>query len=803
MSRKTFLGALLAVALATGAQAANDVMDGKLTVAVDAQVGVQARQTDDSVEKFNEYRDVQTGFFLDDFRFSADGTDSPYYVGFRARHALRADETYKLGFGRHGQYGVRFSYDSLPHNFAQGKLLYSGVGTGDLVIADQLQADLQALEQTENDRDAAANKVNPLVDVTGEDALTKGIVDGLYSTRDFTVLKLKREKASLAFDYDVANDVKTWMKVSHEKRDGARTINAGSYERWDQGAAGLTHLKDLFTISGAELAEPVDYRTIVFAVGAGVYKKAWLADAEYSFTDFNNDYSALRWDNALRSTDEIGRTAAAGGATLGNNYNRGRFVRGQLGLPPDSQSHQVNFNGSVELPLHSRFAASLGYGLIEQNQAFNPFSLNTAISPRAGLDVTNPAALPESGLHGAVTTLTQSYVLSSKPIESLSLAAKYRFYKYKNDTRRISLPGYAAWGESDWRTVRSDAGTAVQNDTLGFTKHTVDFSADYKVAKPLTVGVETGVEYWDRDEVRVDKTKEFSVGGSFIYRPADFASFKAAYKFAKRTDTGYIEGAVKKNPEAAGLRNFDWAERTRNKADGRLLLYPSDSVSVGFSGQFQRDQFAKDTRFGLKSVEASNGSVDVSYSPSETLNMFASYTREHRRSKIKNGAKDDAFNAAGPLDDSFTTSNFNPYNEWNSNISEDVDTLGFGANVAVIPEKLELDASYNFSHSRTDTYTYNPNGQAKLGNGEAKDWPLVKNSLHEIKADLGYKFTKSIKAGTRYMYEGFHLTDFAWENLQPYMPGYSAENSTRYLFADATYRNYDSHVGMVYLNYSF
>jgi hypothetical protein len=35
------------------------------------------------------------------------------------------------------------------------------------------------------------------------------------------------------------------------------------------------------------------------------------------------------------------------------------------------------------------------------------------------------------------------------------------------------------------------------------------------------------------------------------------------------------------------------------------------------------------------------------------------------------------------------------------------------------------------------------------------------------------------------------------------MAGLTAENSTRFVFADATYKKYEAHVGQVYLAYKF
>jgi hypothetical protein len=87
-----------------------------------------------------------------------------------------------------------------------------------------------------------------------------------------------------------------------------------------------------------------------------------------------------------------------------------------------------------------------------------------------------------------------------------------------------------------------------------------------------------------------------------------------------------------------------------------------------------------------------------------------------------------------------------------------------------------------------------------LLNAVAQDWPTIKSRLHEVYVDLGYQLTSHVKAGARYLYAAYDLDDFAWANMRPYMAGISAENSTRYVFAGATYNAYEAHVASVYLS---
>jgi MtrB/PioB family decaheme-associated outer membrane protein len=823
---------LLSLTVFAGAvQAEMDIMGGKATISGGVDVGVQQRNVDGSVEKFEEYRDVQNGFLLHDLRLKLDSnTAIPYYLDIKVKNPVQDNEFYKLNGGIHGKFSIGLFYDSIPHNFSRGTLLHSGVGTGSLLIPDTIQGNLEALEQTRAERGG-----NPLVDTTGEDAVQQAIVRDLFANRDDLVFKLKREKTGFSLSYNITPDVKTWARVTHEKKLGTRVITAGTYERFAQGASGLTHLSDLFLVTGAELAEPINYRTTVLDVGIGVYKKKWLADITYNFTNFDNNNLALTWDNPFRITDATATNAGGAALVAGDNgFNRGRFGSGLLSMTPDSQSHDFTVNGSVELPMHTRFSAAVTYGLVTQDDAFVPYTLNSALNNLAfagapaalGIDVTNPADLPARNLDGDVRTLAMSYQLTSKPVKPLTVTAKYRYYDYDNKSKQILFPGYPGFGESYWRTFKNDVGgTAndglVINEPLSYTRQNAEVILDYHVIKPLTLSLDGGWELWDRENLRIDDTQELSIGGGFIFKPIKMASLKGSYKFAHRSVAGYVPGntpaeadGTGSNPEALGLVNYDWADRKRHKADLRLQVVPIQSITLGVSGQYLSDEYGRDNRFGLKKAEVIVGALDAAFSPTERMTFYANYTKEYRKSRIQNGAKDDPFDVAGStLDDAFATDNFNPFNYWNSNIHDKTDTVGIGATVQLIPDKLVLDTSYNLSFSKTEFNNFNPNAAAanaagfadgaKLANAVAQDWPTVRDRLHEVRMNLAYSFTKNLKAGITYLYEWYKLDDFAWENMQSYMASVSAENSTKFVFTNSTFKGYEAHVGGVYLSYRF
>ncbi|ABQ27781.1 MtrB/PioB family decaheme-associated outer membrane protein [Geotalea uraniireducens] len=834
MKRKSYKHMTLAMLLSFfatvgAAQADTDIMEGKATISGGINAGVQQKIIDGSREKFEEYRDVQNGFLINDFRLKGDGNTTPYFLDVKIKNPVQDNEFYQLNGGVHGKYNFGLFYDSIPHNFSSGKFLLNDLGGGRYAIGDVIQSQLQANEILRSQRLTYAPPPGGVTNTAGgafinpadaqnqaQDAGMTGIVNNLYGSANTIKLGLKREKTGFAFDYRISDDAKVWTKISNEKRIGTRRINQGTYERYNNGnttAGDRGHIVDFFLAAGIELPETIDYRTTTLNIGTGVYKKNWLADVEYTFTNFDNKVSTLTWDNPFRITDATATNAAATPPALvgtANPFNRGRSATGQMSLTPDSQSHDLAVSGSVELPLHSRVSGTISYGWITQDEAFAPYTRNSAISLIAGtagpgFDVTNPANLPQQDLNGKVATLFQSYQLTSKPVEPLTVTARYRYYDYDNRSDNITFPGYSAFGDSFWRTEKNDVTSGqdapVRNEALSFTRQNAELAIDYHLMKPLTVMVEGFWEGWDREQLRIDGTNELGAGGGFIFKPFKAAKLKGNYRYAHRSVDGYKPGNTAENPEAVGLANYDWADRVRHKADLRLQMMPVEALTVGLSGQYLNDKYGNDNRFGLKKNENVTGAIDIAYAASEALSFYANYVKEYRKGAMQSAAKDDAFN--GSLNSLIPPGGapFNPENYWNTDIYEKVDTFGVGATVQVIPDKLTVNTSYNLSNSKMDFNTVNPNGAVKLANALGQSWPTVRNRLQELKTDIGYNFTKNLKAGVTYLYEWYKLDDFV--NTSAYMAGASVENTTKYLFTGANNFSYDAHVAGAYLSYKF
>lgn len=775
-------------------------------VCSELEFGGRAMSVTGSREKFHEYRDVS--FFFNELELGVQPSGSPYFLDVDVRNATRGDQSYRVSGGSYGTFRAAASFERLPHNFNKGPFILSGFGTRNLGIDGGIQGALQAGEQTRAERGG-----DPTTDATGEDAFQQAVIRSLISTAEPSTFKLTRDRAAFAADLNLGSDAKTWVKVTDERREGARLIGAGTYERYAIGATALTHTKDLFFVSGQELAEPIDYQTTSINAGVGMYKKAWSADLEYTFTEFKDNLDALIWANPFRNTDATATSAAGAAAVAGDNgFNRGRFTRGRMGLPPSNQSHEAAASGSVELPLNGRLTGSVGMGLTTQNTALLSYTLNSAIAGVAGgpTNVTEVAALPTPNFRGEVRTLNQSWKLTMKPLEGLGTALKYRYYDYDNRSDQIVFPGYVAFGEAYWRAVRNDPGAPVSNSRPSYTRQSSELSADYELVKGLTVSGEGFWDLWDYRDLRLDKTNELGVGTGLAWHLGHAAKLHGSWRWSHRTAKDYVYGAQAANPEAIGLANYNWADRIRHRGNLRLEVAATDDLSLGAGGQILNDAFGAAERFGLKSQQTAGANFDLTYEPSEALTVSLDYGRERIRSRMQNGAKDNAFNSASALDDTFNGDSFNPLNYWNSTITEDIDTVGLEATFRPV-EKVELNGGYSLSYSRMRFGVTNPNAaqavatfgrDAKLENGIAQDWPDVVSRTHELRAGGSYQLLENLRLGLNYLFEKYRLNDFT--NTGTYLAGLSStENTTRFVFTGANQFDYTAHVVGTSLNWRF
>jgi MtrB/PioB family decaheme-associated outer membrane protein len=282
--------------------------------------GVRGTSTNGDAARYERYRDLGDGLFLETARVSR--TYRGWLLDFMGDHVGRRDARYGAAVEDPGRIKAAFLWDQIPMLLSRTtRTLYSGIGTGDLTIDDSLQAIVQA-------RPAA---IEPVFD---------------EFSRPFD-LKTRRHIADGSFSYQPTTALTFSTDYRHTDRDG--TIPYG-------GSFGHSSL--------VEFPAPTEYTINEFQGEAEYATDPMILRAGYSGSWFHNDVTSIAFDNPFRLTD-IPATSS----------------RGRLALAPSNSFIDVHALGSVKLPGHSRATAYISTGSLTDADptAILPQTINSSI----------------------------------------------------------------------------------------------------------------------------------------------------------------------------------------------------------------------------------------------------------------------------------------------------------------------------------------------------------------------------------------------------------------------------------------
>jgi MtrB/PioB family decaheme-associated outer membrane protein len=267
--------------------------------------------------RYNEFRDLSNGLFLDNFGTSI--LKSGWLVDLGGTHAGRQDAFYSGEAVRPGSLKIWGSFNRVPWLMSDvTRTIYQGVGTGTLTIPNYVRSLLQA----------DATQVTPVA-----------------ATATPFNLSSARKYSTGGVQYLIDPNTTVNVDVQHMDRSGV-IVGAGT-----------------FGFSAAdELPIPVDHHQT--DVDANVERTVglWLLRAGYTSSWFTNDNQSLAWDNPYQLTDK---------PTLG--------AVGQMALAPNSFMQAVNGAVSVRLPMHTRMTGTVALGSLTDNTTLLPETTNTTL----------------------------------------------------------------------------------------------------------------------------------------------------------------------------------------------------------------------------------------------------------------------------------------------------------------------------------------------------------------------------------------------------------------------------------------
>ncbi len=733
------------------------------------EVGGQYRYvTGERPSKFEEYKNVRKGVLLRRGAIDYNPAGSPSYLTFAFRNASENDQQYRIEGGQYGRFRTTFTWNSYPLLYARGaRSLFSSSVGGVYTVSDAIQTDLQNLDPPFVN---AATTPNP--------ALLTATRNYLAATSPFD-LKTQREILTFEQRFNITSHWSVRLRIFDSKRTGQRPLGTGSYERTPT-ASGIG---DVFRAHAIELPSEINYRTDNFTFGTSYLTRKWGVNFDYTFSMFRNPINAYIYDNPFRITDQQANT--------GGNFNRAAFARGIHSAMPDNNASGFLISGFADLPMYSRWAGAVGWSRWTQNEAFLPFTLNTAITAAnlGGKSPTDITALPKASLEGEVDNLTVDQLLTSRPLRTVTFTFHYRAYEYKNKTAEIIFPGYAAYLESYWRT--SIAGTygtkLIANEPLSYLRQRASAEVIWDITKQLKWRGEYEWEGWNRTNRQASKTNEHKLGTFVSYRPTNQFKVDLDYHFQERTPVTYDPGLLEFNL----LRMFDQSKRLRHDARFKVQWAVTPALGISADYAYLSDDYDQNF-FGATRYVESRGGVDLLYNLKENTTVYANYSREHYRTSLQSIAKTG-------------TPAFDLRNRWNRDDRNVNDNFGIGVTTYLANSKWFLDMNYAINDGRDLITTRNLTDVVPTAftNATAYPFPEAKYRYQEFSIDSNYQIHEKVALGIRYYFEPFTLDDWQTNGLSPYPNDQLAPETDgrRFLLLDSRYTGHKGHIISFYIRF--
>jgi len=379
-----------APAAAPGTQAQPDG-GGAISNVGRVDFGLRAVSLSGDRARYNRFRDLSDGAFLDRFRLER-GNDSWAFLG-EANHVGYRDQRFFGAFESFGRVKAAFQWDQIPL-FISGdtRSLQRDLGGGILGIDDSIQQGIQ-----------------------GSPSALPALSSAIQNATQFD-LRSRRYVAAFDVVYAASRDVDIKFNVRNTDRKGLHLQSFGLLSSPANGVA-------------QELGVPMDHRSTDINAMVEFGNTRALLSAGVNASWFDNRIPVVRFDNPLRFTD------ISAGPSMG-----------QVPMWPSNTRFSFVANGSYKLPARSRALASISIGRASQDEALVPGTINTAL-------VSPPLIRPTADASADIVTMV--YGLNSRPMENVWLNARYRYYDYANKTPHFEaqqLVGDWALGTALWET---------------------------------------------------------------------------------------------------------------------------------------------------------------------------------------------------------------------------------------------------------------------------------------------------------------------------------------------------------------
>ena len=459
-----------------------------------------------------------------------------------------------------------------------------------------------------------------------------------------------------------------------------------------------------FSFTSSLLPVPVEYITDQLEASVAYAGEAWKGRLAYHGSFFRNKNDALTWDNPF---DPV--PVGPGG------------TEGRMALPPDNRFSQLSLSGSWHPGGSLTASGRVAYGRMEQNEDFLPATINSGLSP---------GSLPRDDLGGRVDTLTADLRVTARPADRLTLQGEVYYDDRDNQTPRDS-----------YTQVSDDLfiGDTRTNRPYSFEKLGGEVDGELRVVDSLTAAAGGSLERHERTLQEVEETVTGTVWGELRATPGERVDITLRHLREQRDRSGSYEALGLTPPKNPSLRKFYLADRDRELTRFSLRYLPTHRLSMGLSVDYAEDDYT-DSSAGLTEATDLSSTLDVSYSPLETLTTYAYASLQRIESDIR--GRD---NVTGAL--------------WVYGQKDTIRSAGIGGEIRNVADALDLETELSYSETT---------GEIDVDKaGGAPSFPDLETRLLSFRLGGSYRLSEHTEVGLGYRGERYRTKDFFIDDVAP------------------------------------
>jgi MtrB/PioB family decaheme-associated outer membrane protein len=728
--------------------------------------------------KFEEYRDINNGLFLESLRLRLFRPDEAYSFEISGKDwGLHTQEFHLLG-ERLGQWQLGFDWDQMRHIYStDAQVTELRFGNTFIAPSGSGGAARQPL---------ALYNTNP---PWGCSQPSQGWLSGKSIADCDGQISQQWYTGRLFFSYSPTVNSDFSAEVTRIFKTGERPFGMAF------GSPGGTFV---------EIVQPIDQTIYQFKTLGSYVTELFQLQGSFTASIFVNDDRWVRADNPCNPLPAAIPPTPDPCPAVGNT---GQF--GTTSLPPSNQAYTFNLSGGVNLPMRTRVNANFTYQFRFQNQDFQQQTYSN------GLVAANPSLqLPISSLHGNVQTALFNVDVTSRPIAApVTFTLKYRLYDYADYS---DTPFFSAFILNDQNAITT-SNTPMRAGRYSFLRQNADLAGRYQFTPNTALTLGLGWEGWNRShDYEVTVSDEALAKAAFDYTPTDWLLARLSYTAGFRRGNGYNTNAwgeanINQPPTFTGsasqlttMRKFNEGDRNQQLINLMLQVTPTDQLTFTPSASYKIvdyissglfDQQAAPLRnlslLGLQQVVGWTAGMDINWAPSDRIVFTTGYVHESNFTKQRNRNN-------GPNDASM---------DWISDSTDTIETFHGSIKGTIIPEKLTFKIGGAYSQALTRVQTYSPNAtgspvyDANQPNDVAWRWPAFYDSLARIDGALEYNFTKALSGKLFYVYEQFINHNWQTGALTPFLPNLPSGNGV--IFLGQNWQNYTAQILGVTLKYKF